>query len=653
MPSMRMPALLAGATLLALAAGLTVEAARAADDLGSKFDAQLAVDAQHAETLLSEALERSRAMTLLVARDPNAEALAYVDTVFPGVTGMVCLSGMDGTVRRCAKGGDAVPPQELPESLKSAPFFETTASLAPGQVYQSRPYQSEAIGEWVVANATPLERDGRTESIVSLEIVLEEVRLEALRPEGTDTVLRVVTADRGVVVLDSRYPPGAATRAAASEESDFVGRVKSIDDDAIINLDTVRAAFVPVQQSRRLPGIIESKWLVVASGKAPPGPLRSALNPMTIGLLVAGLGLLGGALRSQRALTRRRRIEVDRTRIERDVLARQLNEMSDALGRASTGDLGVRLPVDDLQDETMARLAGSFDDTLRQLRLLVGHAQATGVQLSHSAAELQHLSSQQASSASEQSAAVTETTTTVQELAATAAQIAETADAVATTAGETLRLAADGRAAVVTSVEAMDRIADRVGSIAVSSAGLGERIQEIGRILELIDDLSDQTNLLALNAAIEAARAGEQGRGFAVVAAQVRTLAERAQDSTSRIQAIVTEIRTHAAATIAASEDGAREVQSGGRAVRDVATALEMIEEKVDETTAAAREISIATQQQRSASDQVVVAMTQVFEVARKVAIGSKEGAGAASGLATLAGEMQESIASFSVDERP
>jgi methyl-accepting chemotaxis protein len=454
-------------------------------------------------------------------------------------------------------------------------------------------------------------------------------------------------------VLDSRYPPGDATREAEGEESDFVGRVRSIDDKTIVDLDNVRAAFVPVQQSRRLPGITESKWLVVATAPRPPGPLTSALTPTTILLLVAGVGLLGGALRSQRALRRRRRIDADRTRIERDLLARQLNEMSDALGRASTGDLGVRLPVQDLQDETMARLAGSFDDTLRQLRVLVGHAQATGVQLSHSAAELQSLSRQQASSASEQSAAVTQTTTTVQELAATAAQIAETADAVATTAGETLRLAADGRAAVVTSVEAMDRIADRVGSIALSSAGLGERIQEIGRILELIDDLSDQTNLLALNAAIEAARAGEQGRGFAVVAAQVRTLAERAQDSTSRIQSIVTEIRTHAQATIAASEDGAREVQSGGRAVRDVAAALDMIEEKVDETTAAAREISIATQQQRSASDQVVVAMTQVSEVARRVAVGSKEGAGAASGLATLAGEMQESIASFSVDERP
>ena len=653
MPSMRMPALLAGATLLALAAGLTVEAARSSGDLGAEFDAQLAVDAQHAETLLSESLERARAMTLLVARDPSPEAMAYVETIFPGATGLICLTGADGTARSCAHRGDVLAPGDLPTDLTEAPFFEPTAALAPGQVFQSGPYLSPSINEWVVTNATPIERDGETDSIVSLEVVLEGVRLEALSAVGTETVLRVVTAERGLVVLDSRYPPGAATSDAAAEESDFIGQVSAIDADKTVDLDRVRAAFVPVAQSRNLPGVNASKWLVVASAPRPPGALVSALSPTTVLLLAAALVLLVGALRSQRRLFRRRRIEADRTRTERDLLARQLTEMSDALGRASTGDLGVRLPVQDLQDETMARLAGSFDDTLRQLRALVGHAQATGVQLSNSASELRSLSRQQASSASEQSAAVTETTVTVQELAATAAQIAETADAVATTAADTLRLAAAGRAAVVTSVAAMDRISDRVDSIAASSAGLGERIQEIGRILELIDDLSDQTNLLALNAAIEAARAGEQGRGFAVVAAQVRTLAERAQDSTSRIQAIVAEIRTHAQATIAASEDGAREVASGGRAVRDVATALDMIEEKVDETTAAAREISIATQQQRSASDQVVVAMTQVSEVARKVADGSNKGAGAASGLATLAGEMQESIASFSVQERP
>jgi methyl-accepting chemotaxis protein len=412
------------------------------------------------------------------------------------------------------------------------------------------------------------------------------------------------------------------------------------------------SAFVPLSVSHAIPGVIANDWLIVASGPTPAPPFSAAASPWIIALTMGALLLFALALVADRQLARSMREESRRTRQERDTLARQVDDLSQALSRAARGDLAVRLPVD-LTDEAMAALAGSFDETLQQLRELVAQAQRTGGRLSGAAAEMEALSAQQASSASEQSAAVTQTTVTVQELAATAAQIAETAGAVAATASDTLLLAADGRGAVATSVQAMDRIAARVDSIAASSAGLGDRIQEIGRILELIDDLTDQTNLLALNAAIEAARAGEHGRGFAVVAAQVRNLAERAQESTGRIQGIVAEIRTHTQATIAASDEGAREVRAGSKAVRNVAGALDMIEEKVDEATAAAREISIATQQQRSASDQVVVAMTQVSDASRMYAQGSQVGARAASELAELAETMHDSIASFVVEERP
>ena len=336
---------------------------------------------------------------------------------------------------------------------------------------------------------------------------------------------------------------------------------------------------------------------------------------------------------------------------ERDLLSRRVEQLSAALDRAANGDLAVH--VDELASEAVSEsvrgLTESFNNTLNNLRQLVDQIRSGGEQITASAGELLATAEEHAASATQQSSAVAETTSTIEELAATAAQIADTAESVARYAAETLRYAEDGRTAVATSVAAMDAIAERVNSIATRALSLGEKGQEIGRILSVIDDLADQTNLLALNAAIEAARAGEHGRGFAVVASEVRKLAERSQESAGQIQAIVTQIQTETSATILASEEGAKEVRGGAALAREVVDALERISGMVDETTTAAKEISIATRQQRSASDQVVSAMNQVSDASRQYAVGSKQSAAAAAQLNVLAAELRGSIEQFRV----
>ncbi|HWC36366.1 MAG TPA: methyl-accepting chemotaxis protein [Mycobacteriales bacterium] len=335
---------------------------------------------------------------------------------------------------------------------------------------------------------------------------------------------------------------------------------------------------------------------------------------------------------------------------DRQRLGSGVEQLSTAMARAAEGDLGAAVQADAFDDESLRKLGGSLSYTLGSLRTLVGSIRGGGEQIVAAAHELVASAEQHAASATQQSSAVAQTTSTIEELAATAAQIAETSESVARYAAETLRHAEDGREAVSASVASMDAIAARVDQIGGRALSLGEKGQEIGRILDVINDLADQTNLLALNAAIEAARAGENGRGFAVVAAEVRKLAERAQQSTGQIQAIVSEIQSETAATIMASEEGVKEVRTGAELARVVVDALERIAAMVEETTSAAKEISIATQQQRSASDQVVGAMNQVSDVSRQYAQGSKQSAAAAGQLNQLAAELRAAIAQFRVE---
>ncbi len=331
-------------------------------------------------------------------------------------------------------------------------------------------------------------------------------------------------------------------------------------------------------------------------------------------------------------------------------LIQTVSGLREVLSRTAKGDF-TQLAEDSAEDETALELQESVNETVLSLRSLVEQVRLSGRQLTEAAASMVGVAQQQVAGAAQQNGTVSETTATIEELAATAAQIAETAGSVARVAAETLALTDEGRGAVAESVEAMDQIRSVVDQIGVSSAGLGDKITQVGQILSLIDELSEQTNLLALNAAIEAARAGEHGRGFAVVAAEVRKLAERAQESTSQIQGIVTEIQAHTRSTVLASEEGARAAERGSGKAAGAVVALDRIAAMVDEATGAAEEISIATQQQRSASDQVVVAMTQVSEVSRQTSSGAEAGVTAAAQLDVLATELGESIAAFRTEE--
>ncbi|MGO8676388.1 MAG: methyl-accepting chemotaxis protein [Limisphaerales bacterium] len=254
----------------------------------------------------------------------------------------------------------------------------------------------------------------------------------------------------------------------------------------------------------------------------------------------------------------------------------------------------------------------------RQIGSAVQHIQ-------NSSSELQAAANQQTTGAREQVAAMTEISTTINELMATARQIAESAQGVARIADSSSAAARNGDETVSRAHGEVSAIRKQVDIVVEHMLDLGKKSQQIGGILEIINELAEQTNILSINATIEAAGAGEAGRRFAVVADEIRKLADRVGGSTKEIRGLIDQIRAAVNAAVMATESGSKAVDAGTRQFAEVATVFRRITELLGTTAEAAKEIELSTKQQSSAVEQTNAAIANVAQTSREAEAGSNQ----------------------------
>ncbi len=284
------------------------------------------------------------------------------------------------------------------------------------------------------------------------------------------------------------------------------------------------------------------------------------------------------------------------------------------------------------------------------LRYIDKNMGAVLTQVQSSTVELHAAAAEQVSGAKEQVTAASEVSTTIKELLSTSKQIAESAQKVTKIAVETAGSAKVGDQTVQKAQDAIDTVRHQVDVIVNHMLDLGRKSQEIGGILDIINELSEQTNILAINATIESAGAGEAGRRFAVVADEIRKLADRVSGSTKEIRSLIEEIRAAANTTVMATEDGSKAVDAGTKQFTEVAVAFKQIVDLVGSTALASREIELSTKQQSTAVEQVNAAISEVARTARETEASLNQTLQTVSDLTKLSSELASMVRAKSKD---
>jgi methyl-accepting chemotaxis protein len=445
--------------------------------------------------------------------------------------------------------------------------------------------------------------------------------------------------------LDGQAAAEEATATAAAQRASLVtllGLAAALLAGVIVTLKLTRSIVNPLKQVQAtLAGLTNDDVAELQEGldRINASDLTYAVSPVTP--LIDNVG----------------RDEIGQTAASANTMRDKLVAMIGAYNEARTGLSALVTEVKDASD-AVAQTADGLQTAAGQSSAAIGQVAQTIGQIAAGAAD-------QARAASDTSTAVGELGSVIGSVGGGAADTSRRVEAASATIGQmttaigqasaasvevgevtdtAAAAAAGGATAVRETVAGMERIKSAVAGASVRVTELGAKGEQIGAIVETINDIAEQTNLLALNAAIEAARAGEMGKGFAVVADEVRKLAERSGRATKEIADLISQVQAGTKQAVEAMTVGASEVETGtGLAARSGA-ALDEIAAAVSATKGAVGRITSAVEAMSTASSGVVGAIDGIARIAEETNAGASS---MTAGAATVTRSV-ESIAAVS-----
>lgn len=487
------------------------------------------------------------------------------------------------------------------------------------------------IAAWIAINSLD-ERGLKIESIARVAEMTKDLRVHRLQielnPKGDGSRLVLQTLEKLTEHLNT-------ARAHLTTPSDLTlidQQIAAVElyRNALGSLTQAGADLAPVFARMSVQGdiLLDTSRQLISSQSAKRDTDSSFAK--TLLASIAALALLLGAVA---AWIITRQIVIPLQHVLKDV------------DRIASGDLSQDLEVN--RRDELGELQKSLQQMTTSLRELIGGISGSVIQIASAAEELSAVTEQTSAGVNSQKIETDQVATAMNEMTSTVQEVARNAEEASDAAAAADQQAREGDKVVGEAVAQIERLAMEVGNSTVAMSNLREESDKIGGVLDVIKAVAQQTNLLALNAAIEAARAGEAGRGFAVVADEVRSLAQRTQQSTEEIEKLISRLQSGTQEVSDVMESSRILTDSSVELTRRAGTSLENITRTVSTIQLMNQQIASAAEQQSAVAEEINRSVLNVRDISEQTAGASDETAASSIELARLSHELDGLVKRF------